>query len=194
MGNNDLTIGANLATFEKSDELLHETKEQQLLVKARSRIIGYNLGAESIKLGDRFHEVKEQQLLEKTAKNDEIVAKLRVLNAFRRELERQRQEGGKEINFDTPELRHFADELRQEIPGIIDEGRYKWKNSEEPMNRLDARLMEEAKHVSTPFLNINLLELQHDFELRNRIWEIIGNIVQHYDTGNDTIVRNSSRS
>ncbi len=159
-----------------------------------TRIIGYNIGAEAIKLGDLFHEVKEEQLLAKTAENDEIVEKLRIINEFRRELERQRQLGVKEINFDTPEGRLLANELKRICPGIIDEGRYKWKNSEEPMNRFDARLMEEAKHISAPFLNINLLKLQHEFELRNRIWEIITNIVQHYNTGNDSIVRNSSRS
>lgn len=173
---------------EVTREILQDVKRFQMGYRTARR-----LDYEVVQVGCEFYDLKSLHLVEHTTEIDQVVKKLDAINAFRQEMNKQRDLSGKKIDMSSESLRKIVDRLNEEVPGILEKGIYEWNKKDEFLDRLDRSLAEQAKLISSPALNMHMLHMQENFNERNRLFDILQEIVKQYAAGMEVIIHNSQR-
>lgn len=158
---------------------------------------GINVARETILIANQFYDLKSAQILEQTEENDKIVEKIRLISDFRMRLTQLRDANPKaaEITFLRQEDKDLVDKLAEisECKRLFTKGEYTFENGNGILDRRDRDLVEIAKSISTPHVNFNLMKMQECFNERNRVMEIVMEIVKQYNEGVRVFVQNLNR-
>lgn len=133
---------------------------------------------------------QDKLILKKTSDNDKIVDELDQIKNLLASVNKDRRKN-QSVDYSADDhKKNMVNCIRGINPNLIAEGCYSWK--EEEIDRLVENLNNHSKHLMT-VLNPKMMEITQLFQDRNRMTEIIGEIVKMYREESTAIVRNQRR-
>jgi hypothetical protein len=158
--------------------------------QAKTIDFGYNIQP-FLKTHDAAYRRHDKLIFEHTAENEKIVDEMEHIKNLLASVNKDRRKN-QAIDYGStdPAKKELVDTVKKINPNLIAEGCYSWK--EEEIDRLVENLNNHTKHLTT-VLNPKMMYITQLFQDRNRITEIIGEIVKMYREESTAIVRNQRK-
>lgn len=142
---------------------------------------------EILQVADSFYVNQTKLILEQNAKNDENMHKLELINDVLGLIQNNR---ATPLNFDTDEARQLVEAVREGTPKALpaDFLDKVATYSEADWDRIEDTLMNQEKPLMSGF-NLTMLEIEQLFNDRNRVFDIVSEILKEYREGTRVFIR-----
>jgi protein-arginine kinase activator protein McsA len=140
---------------------------------------------------DKFYELETNLIFKHTRENDKMVDELELIKNLLASINNDRKKS-QSINYSLDsEKKALVDKIREINSNLIEADCYAWKN--EHIDALVENLNNHSKHIVT-LLNPNMMNITQLFQDRNKITEIVADMLKTYEAETAAIVRNQKRS
>lgn len=147
---------------------------------------GYNISP-FFDAHNRFYDLQSNLIFKHTDENNKMIDELDCIKNLLASVNNDRKKS-QSIDYSLDqEKKALVDKVREINSNLIEQDCYSWKN--EHIDALIENLNNHSKHVVT-LLNPNMMNITQLFQDRNRITEIIGEIVRMYREESSSLVKN----